>query len=85
MQLIARQFGTNYVNNCSYYCHQASGVGLTSSIGTGTGTIRLEDLRNVDLYFLVGSNPSSNHPRLMRSLMDSAVTLTVRGLSVNVT
>ncbi len=70
LQLIARQFGTNYVNNCSYYCHQASGVGLTSSIGTGTGTIRLEDLRNVDLYILIGANPSSNHPRLMRSLME---------------
>lgn len=70
LQLIARQFGTNYVNNCSYYCHQASGVGLTSSIGTGTGTIRLEDLKNVDLYFLIGANPSSNHPRLMRSLME---------------
>ena len=27
-------YGTNNVNNCSYYCHQASGVGLTSSIGT---------------------------------------------------
>ncbi len=70
LQLIARQFGTNYVNNCSYYCHQASGVGLTSSIGTGTGTIRLDDLKNVDLYFLIGANPSSNHPRLMRSLME---------------
>lgn len=70
LQLISRQFGTNYVNNCSYYCHQASGVGLTSSIGTGTGTIRLEDLKNVDLYFLIGANPASNHPRLMRSLME---------------
>jgi len=70
LQLISRQLGTNYVNNCSYYCHQASGVGLTSSIGTGTGTIRLEDLANVDLYFLIGANPSSNHPRLMRSLME---------------
>jgi len=70
LQLISRQFGTNYVNNCSYYCHQASGVGLTSSIGTGTGTIRLEDLENVDLYFLIGANPSSNHPRLMRALME---------------
>lgn len=70
LQLISRQFGTNYVNNCSYYCHQASGVGLTSSIGSGTGTIRLEDLKNVDLYFLIGANPSSNHPRLMRSLME---------------
>lgn len=69
LQLLARLFGTNYVNNCSYYCHQASGVGLSSSIGTGTGTIRLEDLDGCDLYFLIGGNPASNHPRLMRSLM----------------
>lgn len=69
LQLFARVFGTNYVNNCSYYCHQASGVGLGASIGTGTGTIRLEDLEHADLYFLIGANPASNHPRLMRSLM----------------
>ena len=31
LQLFARIYGTNNVNNCSYYCHQASGVGLTSS------------------------------------------------------
>src|SRR4029079_3113603 len=69
LQLFARLFGTNYVNNCSYYCHQASGVGLASSIGTGTGTIRLEDLEHADLYILIGGNPASNQPRLMRSLM----------------
>jgi anaerobic selenocysteine-containing dehydrogenase len=69
LQMLARQFGTNYVNNCSYYCHQASGVGLASSIGTGAGTIQLEDLDHVDLYILVGANPASNHPRLMRSLV----------------
>ena len=69
LQLIARLFGTNYVNNCSYYCHQASGVGLSSSIGTGAGTVQLEDLDHTDLYILIGANPASNHPRLMRSLM----------------
>jgi molybdopterin-dependent oxidoreductase alpha subunit len=69
LQLLARLFGTNYVNNCSYYCHQASGVGLSSSVGQGTGTIRLEDLDGCDLYILIGGNPASNHPRLMRSLM----------------
>ena len=69
LQLFARLFGTNYVNNCSYYCHQASGVGLAASIGVGTGTVRLEDLEHADLYFLIGGNPASNHPRLMRSLM----------------
>lgn len=69
LQLMARQLGTNYVNNCSYYCHQASGVGLGSSIGTGAGTVRLEDLDRADLYILIGANPASNHPRLMTSLM----------------
>lgn len=69
LQLLARLFGTNYVNNCSYYCHQASGVGLSSSIGTGTGTIQLDDLDRSDLYVLIGANPASNHPRLLRSLM----------------
>lgn len=69
LQLFARVFGTNYVNNCSYYCHQASGVGLAASVGAGTGTIKLEDLDKADLYILIGGNPASNHPRLMRSLM----------------
>src|SRR5258708_4042532 len=35
LQLFARLYGTNNINNCSYYCHQASGVGLQTSLGTG--------------------------------------------------
>jgi molybdopterin-dependent oxidoreductase alpha subunit len=69
LQLFARLYGTNYVNNCSYYCHQASGVGLTRSLGTGTATVTLDDVENADLFVLIGGNPASNHPRLMRSLM----------------
>jgi molybdopterin-dependent oxidoreductase alpha subunit len=69
LQLLARRFGTNYVNNCSYYCHQASGVGLSQAIGTGAGTVKLDDLDHADLYILIGANPASNHPRLMRTLM----------------
>ena len=68
-QLFARLYGTNNVNNCSYYCHQASGVGLASAIGTGTATIELADLDGADLVFVIGGNPASNHPRLMRTLM----------------
>ena len=69
LQLLARLYGTNNVNNCSFYCHQASGVGLQSSIGSGTATVRLEDLESADCVFLIGGNPASNHPRLMTSLM----------------
>ncbi len=70
LQLVARLYGTNNVNNCSYYCHQASGVGLSSVTGSGTATVVLEDLDHADLVFLVGGNPASNHPRLMRTLVD---------------
>jgi molybdopterin-dependent oxidoreductase alpha subunit len=68
LQLFARIYGTNNVNNCSYYCHQASGVGLTSAIGSGTATIVLDDVEHADLVFVIGGNPASNHPRLMTTL-----------------
>jgi molybdopterin-dependent oxidoreductase alpha subunit len=70
LQLMARIYGTNHVNNCSYYCHQASGVGLSTVTGSGTATIVLEDLDQCDLLFLIGANPASNHPRLMRTIVD---------------
>lgn len=73
LQLFARIWGTNNINNCSYYCHQASGVGLSSVTGSGTATITLEDLdrlRRDDVLFLIGANPASNHPRFMRTLID---------------
>lgn len=69
LQLFARLYGTNHVNNCSYYCHQASGVGLNATIGTGTATIRYEDLQESDLIFVFGANPPSNHPRFMKVLV----------------
>src|SRR5688572_16344442 len=68
LQLFARVFGTNNVNNCSYYCHQASGVGLSNVLGNGTGTIQLHDLEQADLVFVIGGNPPSNHPRMMTTL-----------------
>ncbi|MDZ4752920.1 MAG: FdhF/YdeP family oxidoreductase [Phycisphaerae bacterium] len=70
LQLVARLYGTNNVNNCSFFCHNASGVGLKQAIGSSAGTIDLHDLAASDLVVLVGANPASNHPRLMRTLMD---------------
>jgi len=67
-QLLARAFGTNNVNNCSYYCHQATSEGLATTIGKGTATVELEDLTGADLIFVIGANPSSNHPRFIHML-----------------
>lgn len=70
LQLFARVYGCNHINNCSYYCHQASGVGLGASIGTGTATIQYADLHKADLIFVLGANPASNHPRFVKVLLE---------------
>ncbi len=67
-QLLARAFGTNNVNNCSYYCHQATSEGLATTIGKGTATIELSDLTGADMIVVIGANPSSNHPRFIHML-----------------
>lgn len=81
MQLFARLYGTNNVNNCSYYCHQASGVALSTVTGSGTATVTLDDidlLGKNDVLFIIGANPASNHPRLMSAI----VSLKRRGAKV---
>ena len=39
LELAARLYGTNNINNCSYFCHQASGIALRSITGTSTATM----------------------------------------------
>jgi len=67
-QLLARLYGTNNVTNCSYYCHQATSVGLGTTIGSGTSTVELADLDLADCIFVIGANPASNHPRFIHKL-----------------
>ncbi|MBC8144678.1 MAG: FdhF/YdeP family oxidoreductase, partial [bacterium] len=69
LQWLARVYGTNNINNCSYYCHQASGVALGASVGTSTATVTLDDVEHADFVLLLGSNAASNHPRLITQLV----------------
>jgi anaerobic selenocysteine-containing dehydrogenase len=58
-----RAVRTNYVNNCSYYCHrQRRGTGQQHRHRRGHG--QAGDLDHTDLYILVGE-PALDHPRLM--------------------
>jgi len=68
LQLVARAYGSPNIHNCSYYCHQASGVALNGVYGSGTGSVTLEDIEQTDLVLLAGANPASNHPRLITLL-----------------
>jgi molybdopterin-dependent oxidoreductase alpha subunit len=70
-QLFAREFGTNNLPDCSNMCHESSGVALNDSIGTGKGTVTLEDFAQADCLFLFGQNPGTNHPRMMAALQQA--------------
>src|SRR5262245_58138586 len=69
MQLVARAYGTANIHNCSFYCHNASGVALGRVYGSGTASIGLQGLREADLVLVAGANPASNHPRLIAQLV----------------
>ena len=69
-QLFGRMWGTNNFPDCSNMCHEASGYALTSSIGTGKGTVELEDFEHADAVFVFGQNPGTNHPRMLEALRE---------------
>ncbi|HKO53793.1 MAG TPA: FdhF/YdeP family oxidoreductase [Polyangiaceae bacterium] len=70
--LFARQFGTNNLPDCSNLCHESSGAGLTSAIGIGKATVKLEDFAYADAIFVIGQNPGTCHPRMLSELQKAA-------------
>lgn len=71
-QIFAREYGTNNFPDCSNMCHEATSVGLPSSIGIGKGTVSLEDFDHCELIIAMGHNPGTNHPRMMGTLHEVA-------------
>ncbi|MDH3589680.1 MAG: FdhF/YdeP family oxidoreductase [Gammaproteobacteria bacterium] len=67
-QLLARRLGTNNLPDCSNLCHESSGRALTEVLGSGKGTVTLEDFELADAIFIAGQNPGSNHPRMLATL-----------------
>ena len=49
-------------------CHESSGTALSEVIGSGKGTVRLNDFDEADAIFIFGQNPGSNHPRMLATL-----------------
>jgi molybdopterin-dependent oxidoreductase alpha subunit len=71
-QLFVRLFGTNNLPDCSNMCHESSGVAMTHTIGTAKGTVSLRDFDFADCILVIGQNPGTNHPRMLRTLQNAA-------------
>ncbi|WP_303246529.1 FdhF/YdeP family oxidoreductase [Streptomyces sp. NA04227] len=70
-QLMARELGTNNLPDCSNMCHEASGRALEAALGTGKGTVDLEDWETADALFIIGVNAASNAPRMLTALTEA--------------
>lgn len=70
-QLMAREYGTNNLPDCSNMCHEASGRALTEALGTGKGTADLKDWEMADALFIMGVNAASNAPRMLTALAEA--------------
>jgi len=71
-QLFVRLFGTNNLPDCSNMCHESSGYALSRTIGSGKGTVSLEDFDHADCIVVIGQNPGTNHPRMLTTLQSAA-------------
>ncbi len=70
-QLFVRKLGTNNLPDCSNLCHESSGKGLGSTVGSGKGSVTLEDFPRSDAVFVFGQNPGTNHPRMLTALQEA--------------
>ena len=71
-QLFVRAYGTNNLPDCSNMCHEPSGVAMTEQIGSGKGSVTLDDFEHADAIFVFGQNPGTNHPRMLGELRRAA-------------
>jgi molybdopterin-dependent oxidoreductase alpha subunit len=71
-QLFVRAYGTNNLPDCSNMCHEPSGVAMTEQIGSGKGSVTLDDFELADAIFVFGQNPGTNHPRMLGELRRAA-------------
>lgn len=68
-QLLARALGTNNLASSSQLCHEASRIALAEVLGDERACVSLADFERADAIFVCGSNPGSNHPRMLAALL----------------
>src|SRR5258707_244676 len=61
-KLVRTGFGTNNVDHCTRLCHASAVVALLEGIGSGAVSNQVNDVENAEVIFLIGANPTSNHP-----------------------
>ncbi len=61
-KLVRTGFGTNNVDHCTRLCHASSVAALLEGVGSGAVSNQVSDVLQAEVVFLIGANPTSNHP-----------------------
>jgi formate dehydrogenase major subunit len=61
-KLVRAGFGTNNVDHCTRLCHASSVAALLEGIGSGAVSNQVEDVSEAEVFLVIGSNPTTNHP-----------------------
>jgi formate dehydrogenase alpha subunit len=54
--------GTNNIDHCARLCHASTVAGLAKAFGSGAMTNSIGEIEGSDVIFVIGSNPTENHP-----------------------
>lgn len=61
-KLVRTGFGSNNVDHCTRLCHASSVAALLEGVGSAAVSNQVNDVANAGLIFVIGSNPTVNHP-----------------------
>ena len=61
-KLVRTGFGSNNVDHCTRLCHASSVAALLEGVGSGAVSNPVSDVAHAELIFIIGSNPTANHP-----------------------
>ena len=61
-KLVRTGFHNNNVDHCTRLCHASSVAALLEGIGSGAVSNPVRDVAHAELIFVIGANPSANHP-----------------------
>ena len=61
-KLVRTGFGSNNVDHCTRLCHASSVAALLEGVGSGAVSNQVNDVEHAGMIFVIGSNPTANHP-----------------------
>ena len=61
-KLVRTGFGSNNVDHCTRLCHASSVAALMEGINSGAVSNQVRDVVNAEVMFVIGANPTVNHP-----------------------